>query len=224
MPLSYTQDHVGPLAATIENLGIFMGRAAAGAERPIRAAIPRDFFFDQAEPEVRSGVSSAASILKPREIRIPEIEPLIEIARVTLLSEAAAILSRYSTDPRDFGEDVWALIEKGRSITAAAYIDAQVRRHRLARDFSKIWAHADCLITPATPFTAFPIQHSGDPRPAATRFTRPFNLLGWPALSLPCGFSSEGLPIGMQIVAAPGREDILLQAGGAIEAALKARA
>ena len=58
-------------------------------------------------------------------------------------------------------------------------------------------------------------------RPETTRLTRPFNLLGWPALSLPCGISSEGLPIGVQLVAAPGAEDVLFDVGSAIETALR---
>ena len=56
-----------------------------------------------------------------------------------------------------------------------------------------------------------------DVRTAATRLTRPFNVLGWPALALPCGFSSAGLPIGLQVVAPPQQEDSLLQAGAALE-------
>ena len=61
---------------------------------------------------------------------------------------------------------------------------------------------------------------SEDVRSAATRLARPFNVLGWPALALPCGFSKEGLPIGLQLVAPPRQEDTLLQAGAALEDAL----
>jgi Asp-tRNA(Asn)/Glu-tRNA(Gln) amidotransferase A subunit family amidase len=56
-----------------------------------------------------------------------------------------------------------------------------------------------------------------DVRLASTRLTRPFNVLGWPALSLPCGFSQNGMPIGVQLVAAPHREELLLQIGAALE-------
>jgi len=59
-----------------------------------------------------------------------------------------------------------------------------------------------------------------DVRTAATRLVRPFNVLGWPALALPCGFSSAGLPIGLQLVGPPQQEDTLLQAGAALEDAL----
>jgi aspartyl-tRNA(Asn)/glutamyl-tRNA(Gln) amidotransferase subunit A len=98
----------------------------------------------------------------------------------------------------------------------------------LARDFAKIWMHLDCLMTPATPMTAPKIGEMSvafgslheDVRSAATRLARPFNVLGWPALAMPCGFSSEGLPIGLQLIAPPRQEDTLLQAGAALEDAL----
>ena len=59
-----------------------------------------------------------------------------------------------------------------------------------------------------------------DVRLASTRLTRPFNVLGWPALAMPCGFSKTGLPIGLQLVAPPHREDTLFRAGAALEDAL----
>ena len=80
-------------------------------------------------------------------------------------------------------------------------------------------------MTPATPITAPKIGEMSvaigsateDVRIAATRLTRPFNILGWPALALPCGFSNAGMPIGLQLVAPPQQEDSLLQAGAALE-------
>jgi Asp-tRNA(Asn)/Glu-tRNA(Gln) amidotransferase A subunit family amidase len=80
-------------------------------------------------------------------------------------------------------------------------------------------------MTPATPMTAPKIgdmnvdfgSFTEDVRISATRLTRPFNVLGWPALALPCGFSGAGLPIGLQLVAPPRQEDTLLQAGAALE-------
>jgi aspartyl-tRNA(Asn)/glutamyl-tRNA(Gln) amidotransferase subunit A len=117
------------------------------------------------------------------------------------------------------------LVEQGRLIPATDYLNAQRIRTVLARDFSKIWKHLDCLMTPATPITAPRIGETSvaigsfteDVRTAATRLTRPFNVLGWPALALPCGFSNEGMPIGLQLVSPPQQEDSLLQAGAALE-------
>jgi aspartyl-tRNA(Asn)/glutamyl-tRNA(Gln) amidotransferase subunit A len=107
-------------------------------------------------------------------------------------------------------------------------VNAQRARRLLTRDFSKIWMNLDCLMTPATPMTAPKIGEMSvvfgslteDVRSAATRLARPFNVLGWPALVLPCAFSAEGLPIGLQLIAPPKQEDTLLQAGAALEDAL----
>jgi aspartyl-tRNA(Asn)/glutamyl-tRNA(Gln) amidotransferase subunit A len=134
-------------------------------------------------------------------------------------------LARYLGRRSEIGRDILVLLEQGRLIPAIDYLNAQRVRTVLAREFSKIWKHLDCLMTPATPMTAPKIgemsvalgSFNEDVRTAATRLTRPFNVLGWPALALPCGFSSTGLPIGLQVVGPPQQEDSLLQAGAALE-------
>jgi len=217
MPLGPSQDHVGPMARSVGDVALAFeamgGRVEERAPGPLRIGVPLHYFFDGLNKEVRSAVEAAASQIGGREVTLPDVEPLMEIARLTLLSEAAAVLRRYAKDPKDFGVDVWALIEKGRAVTAAEYLDAQRRRKKVAREFARIWKECDCLLTPATPFPAFPIEHDADLRPAATRLTRPFNLLGWPALAIPCGLTKAGLPIGLQLVAAAGREDVLFEIG-----------
>ncbi len=165
----------------------------------------------------------AALGAKVREVRVPDVGPLMEIARVMLLCEAAAGLGRHSSREKDFGADVWALMEQGRDFSAVQYLEAQTRRTELAEEFGEIWADLDCLMMPTTPNVAFPIQAKEDHRPETTRLTRPFNLLGWPAISLPCGASKEELPIGVQLVAANGREDVLFRAAGALEEGLKSK-
>ena len=215
MPLGPSQDHVGPMAASVEDVALAFeamgGRIEERTSGEIRIGVPVNYFFDGLDEEVRAAVERAASRANAREVRLPEVEPLMEIARVTLLSEAAEALGHYAKNPNDFGADVWALIEKGRTVTAAEYLSAQRRRKRLAREFAKVWDDVDCLLTPATPFPAFPIKHDADLRPLATRLTRPFNLLGWPALAIPCGMTKGGLPIGLQLIAALGRENVLFE-------------
>ena len=137
----------------------------------------------------------------------------------------SALLARYLDRRSELGKDIVLLLEQGRLIPAIDYLNAQRVRTVLARDFAKIWKHLDCLMTPATPITAPRIGEMSvaigsateDVRMAATRLTRPFNVLGWPALALPCGFSNSGMPIGLQLVAPPQQEDSLLQAGAALE-------
>ncbi|HEV1286793.1 MAG TPA: amidase family protein, partial [Bryobacteraceae bacterium] len=97
-------------------------------------------------------------------------------------------------------------------------------------EFSKLWTQVDCIFTPTTPTPAPKIGQATmqvgaqqeDVRLATTRLMRAINVLGIPALSIPCGFTKAGLPIGLQILGAPRAEDMILRIGAAIEDAIGA--
>jgi aspartyl-tRNA(Asn)/glutamyl-tRNA(Gln) amidotransferase subunit A len=243
MPLGLTLDHAGLLAGTVRDVAIGFGVIAKHASgyippahadlRGMRIGVPENFFVEKIAPEVmlsfRAAVQTAAALgAHVTEVALPDAEALNVVGRITQLAEVSALLARYLDRRSEFGRDVLVLVEQGRLIPAVDYLNAQRVRRVLARDFSKIWTHLDCLMTPATPITAPRIGEmtvafgsvTEDVRSAATRLTRPFNVLGWPALAIPCGFSSAGLPIGLQLVAPPLQEDSLLQAGAALEDAL----
>jgi aspartyl-tRNA(Asn)/glutamyl-tRNA(Gln) amidotransferase subunit A len=240
MPLGLTLDHAGLLAGTVRDAAIGFGAIAKHASgyvppahadlRGMRIGVPENFFVEKIAPEVmlsfRAAVQTAAALgAHVTEMRLPDPEAINVIGRITQLAEVSALLARYLDRRGEFGRDVLVLVEQGRLIPAVDYLNAQRVRRVLARDFSKIWTHLDCLMTPATPITAPRIGEmtvafgsvTEDVRSAATRLTRPFNVLGWPALAIPCGFSGAGLPIGLQLVAPPQQEDSLLQAGAALE-------
>jgi aspartyl-tRNA(Asn)/glutamyl-tRNA(Gln) amidotransferase subunit A len=117
------------------------------------------------------------------------------------------------------------LLDQGRLIRAADYTDAQRLRRIYVREFSKLWSQVDCIFIPTTPTPAPKIGQmtmkvgdtEEDTRLATTRFMRAVNVLGIPALSIPSGFTKSGLPIGLQILAAPRGEDTLLKVGAAVE-------
>jgi aspartyl-tRNA(Asn)/glutamyl-tRNA(Gln) amidotransferase subunit A len=243
MPLGMTLDHVGPLARTVRDAALVFGviaRQGSGFVPPahadlrgMRIGVPDTFFVENIAPEVmlsfRAAVQTAAALgAHVTEVRLPDAGALNVIGRVVQLAEASGLLAEHLARRGDFGPDVLALVEQGRLIPAVDYVNAQRARRMLAREFSRVWMNLDCLMTPATPMTAPKIGEmtvefgalSEDVRSAATRLARPFNVLGWPALALPCGFSKEGLPIGLQLVAPPRQEDTLLQAGAALEDAL----
>jgi aspartyl-tRNA(Asn)/glutamyl-tRNA(Gln) amidotransferase subunit A len=243
MPLGLTFDHVGLLARTARDVALGFGIIAKHSSgymppghadlRGMRIGVPENFFVDRIAPEVmlsfRAAVQTAAALgAHVTEMRLPDPEALNVVGRIAQLSEVSALLARYLGRRGDFGPDVLTLVEQGRLIPATDYLNAQRLRRVLARDFSRIWTHLDCVMTPATPMTAPGIGETSvefgsfteDVRTAATRLVRPFNVLGWPALALPCGFSSAGLPIGLQLVGPPQQEDTLLQAGAALEDAL----
>jgi aspartyl-tRNA(Asn)/glutamyl-tRNA(Gln) amidotransferase subunit A len=240
MPLGLTQDHAGVLAGTVRDVALAFsllakhssGYVPAGHAdlRGMRIGVPDNFFVERIAPDVmlsfRAAVQTAAALgAHVTEIRLPEVEALNVVGRVAQLSEVSALLARYLDRRNEIGKDVVVLVEQGRLIPAIDYLNAQRVRAVLARDFAKIWKNLDCLLTPATAITAPKIGEmtvafgsvDEDVRMAATRLARPFNVLGWPALALPCGFSNAGLPIGLQVVGPPQQEDSLLQAGAALE-------
>jgi aspartyl-tRNA(Asn)/glutamyl-tRNA(Gln) amidotransferase subunit A len=240
MPLGLTLDHAGLLAGTVRDVALAFSLIAKHSSgyvpspradlRGMRIGVPENFFVERIAPEVmlsfRAAVQTAAALgAHVTEIKLPDGEALNVVGRIAQLSEVSALLARYLDRRSEIGRDILVLLEQGRLIPAIDYLNAQRVRTVLARDFSKIWKHLDCLMTPATPMTAPKIgemsvafgSFNEDVRTAATRLTRPFNVLGWPALALPCGFSNAGMPIGLQVVGPPQQEDTLLQAGAALE-------
>jgi len=243
LPLGLTLDHVGPITRTVRDAAVAFNAMAiqpsrcvppAGVDiRGLRIGLPQNYYFDRLDLEVAGAVRGAvqtAAALGARivEIRVPDIEGLNTVARVLLLVEAVSNLRPYLDRRGDFGADVLALLDQGRLISAADYADAQRLRRIFVREFSKLWIEVDCIFTPIAPIAAPKIGQTTveiagsieDARLASTRFMRGINALGIPALSMPCGFTKSGLPIGLQILAAPRQEDQLLRMGAAIEDAM----
>jgi len=235
VPLAFTLDHVGPMTTTVRDAAIAF--QAAAPEHPdiggLRIGIPENFFFDRLDPEVAGSVRHAVQVVAGlgahvSEVCVPDVNALNSVGRLIQLAEASTVWRRYRHRRGDFGADVFALLQQGLLLPATDYLDAQRIRRMLAQEFARIWNSLDCLLTPVTPITAPRIGQmtaringaEEDIRLTSTRLTRPFNVLGWPALAMPCGFSGHGLPIGLQLVAPPDREDTLFRAGAALEDAL----
>ena len=140
------------------------------------------------------------------------------------MAETAALYMNH-TDPSEFGADVWTLIEQGRRLLAHEYVNAQRIRTLFRHEFDALWQKIDLLVTPTTPVVAPLVtedvvqigSESEDTRLATTRLVRSINLLGEPALSLPCGQAANGMPVGLQLIAPPFREPELLQVGKTLE-------
>jgi aspartyl-tRNA(Asn)/glutamyl-tRNA(Gln) amidotransferase subunit A len=235
VPLAVTLDHVGPMTRTVRDAAIAFGSPAPAQPeaKGVRVGVPENFFFDRLDPEVARSVRHAVETVaglgaEVAEVRLPDSAALNTAGRLIQLAEAATVWKRYHNRRADFGADVFALLQQGLLISATDYLDAHRVRQMLARDFAKVWRSVDCLLTPVTAIAAprigetiVPINgFEEDVRLASTRLTRPFNVLGWPALSMPCGFTSGRLPIGLQIVAPRDREDTLFGLGAALEDAL----
>ena len=249
MPLDFSLDHMGPLTRTVRDAALML-QAIAGydrrddtsshqavgsylpPERPniqsLRIGRPTNFYFDRLEPEVRQAVDRAFQVAESLgahivPIEVPDITAINVVARVILMSEAAALLEPYLHQREKFGPDVLALFDQGRALAAIDYINAQRLRRLIQQDYAKVWQHIDVLFTPTSPICAPKIGQidvviegtAQDVRMASTCFVRAFNLLGWPALSLP--LPSASLPIGLQIVAQPFEETRILNVAAALE-------
>lgn len=237
LPLAFSLDHVGPLGSCAEDCALAMNALAGpGFELAelrdlsgMRVGVPTNFYFDRVDEEVARSVRRA--VLKMErwgawvaEIHVPDPAEINAAARIVQLSETAAVYANY-TDSRLFGEDVWALIQQGRMIAGHEYVNAQRIRTVFRKEFDALWREIDVLVAPTTP-TAAPLldetrvkigPEEEDTRMASTRLVRAINFIGEPALSMPCGKTAAGLPIGLQLIGAPFTESRLLQAARALE-------
>lgn len=198
----------------------------------VRIGMPKNFFFESVDDEIASAVRNSISQMERRgasvvEVQIPNLHDATAAARIVQLSETASLYASYE-DPMLFGEDVWNLIQQGKMIAAHEYVNAQRIRTLFRRDFDALWQEIDVLAGPTTPIPAprltdTAVQIGGkneDARIASTRLVRAINFLGEPALSIPCGTTSGGLPMGLQLISAPFSEPKLLQIARTIEETL----
>ena len=248
IPLSWNLDHAGPMARGVRDValllqaiagydpedpysvdlsvGDYVGGLAEGV-RGWRVALARDTFFTRAEEEVLEAVNEAAKVLaasgaQVREVEIPDGRAAALANGLMTTSDAAAFHQvRLETQPEGFGPDVLQRLQTGAGFSSTEYILARRSQTTLRHQFERFFRDYDVLLTPSTPIPA-PLLDGPDAVEQArklTRFTAPFNLTGLPALSLPCGFTREGLPVGLQIVGPSWAEARVLRAGYAYERA-----
>jgi aspartyl-tRNA(Asn)/glutamyl-tRNA(Gln) amidotransferase subunit A len=156
---------------------------------------------------------------------VPDIAAINAVGRVILMSEASALMAPFLDRRDSFGADVLALFDQGRLIPATDYVNAQRLRRMLQREFRAVWENVDCLLTPTAPMGAPKIgaatvrvgDEMEDVRLASTRLVRAINVLGLPAIAMPCGLDAEGMPLGAQIIGKPFDEATLLRVAAAIE-------
>jgi aspartyl-tRNA(Asn)/glutamyl-tRNA(Gln) amidotransferase subunit A len=254
IPLSWSLDHSGCIAKCVQDAALML-QALAGKDeedptsrdvpvsdysanlragvKDLRAAVPRNFFFEAIDPEVEGAVRQAIVQLEKLGMRLVEVTvPLLDqveaVKYAILLSEAATYHERNLAErPEQFSAPTRRNLEVGSCISAVDYLQAQRVRRLLKQRFEQVFQKAEVLITPTMPITATAIGQQlvdvadrEEPVPIAlSRYTSVFNLTGFPAISLPCGFSRSGLPIGMQLIGAEFDEATVLTAAYAYEQA-----
>lgn len=203
-----------------------------GSIRGLRVGFPENFYLDRVDPDVEMAVRGAiaraqslGAVITP--VRVPDMAACNAVSRVLLLADVAALLQPHWEKRGHFGTDVLALLDQGRLVPATEYVNAQRLRRQMQREFNRLWQSVDCLFVPTAPNPAPPcgaatVRIGGqeeDVRLAATRLVRAVNLLGLPALSMPCGVSASGMPLGLQIIGPAFEEALLLRVGAALEEA-----
>ncbi len=225
-----------------------LGREVKG----LRIAVPREFFAEGMQPEVEQGVREALRILEGMgavlsQVSLPHTEYAVATYYLVATAEASSNLARYDgikyglrvaedaglltmyqrTRGQGFGPEVKRRIMLGTYALSAGYYDAYYLkalkvRTLIRRDFEKVFADHDVIVTPTAPTTAFRLgEKVSDPLQMylSDIFTISVNLAGLPGLSMPCGFDNSGLPIGLQIIGRPFDEERVLQVAHAYEQA-----
>ena len=246
IPLSWNLDHVGPITNCVKDSAIML-QVIAGYDDsdPASVDFPVDDYISQLgegvkgfkivlaigdyieESEIQTlrAVRSIADVFRSlgAEVFYKEIPWLknAALANGTMTtSDAAAIYQeKIESSPGEFGEDVIKRLLAGKSNTSSQYSNARRMQVEVRRDFQQFFRNYNLLILPTTPFAAPLIEGSDAIEQAGklTRFTAPFNLAGLPAISIPCGFTNEGLPIGAQLVGNYWDEATVLRAANAYE-------
>jgi aspartyl-tRNA(Asn)/glutamyl-tRNA(Gln) amidotransferase subunit A len=240
VPLSRTMDHVGPLTQSVGDACLvyhaLLGDAHAMPPTPmplhgLRLAVPRKYFLDVLDDEVRARFDAALDRLRAAGAHADEIamQHTADIAPVYLhlvLADAAAYHARtLETMPDRYTPNVRMRLEMGRYVLAEDYVRALAGRDVLRREVDAALAQHDALILPALPIPAPPIgaesvragKTTEPVRSVMLRLTQPFNVTGHPAISIPSGLTSTGLPCSVQLVGCRAQTDALLKVALACE-------
>jgi aspartyl-tRNA(Asn)/glutamyl-tRNA(Gln) amidotransferase subunit A len=262
VPLSWSLDHAGPIARSVEDCALLLdtlagydpadpdstdtplpGYAAALASMPpveqiardLRIGVPTTYFFRSIDPEVEGAVRAAIQLFEGLgatlvEVEVPaSIDDMFQVYRGVQRPEAYTYhhdQGWLDTRAELYRPGTLEVIRAGGAYSASDYIHARQAMRAFAQEMHLVMARVDVLMTPTLPSPArriadvdTPLLYNGRTEPAgdALRYTFPFNMTGQPALTVPCGFTGGGLPIGLQIAAPHLREPELLRVGHAYQ-------
>jgi aspartyl-tRNA(Asn)/glutamyl-tRNA(Gln) amidotransferase subunit A len=246
IPLAWSLDHLGPMTRTVRDAALMLQAIAgydpeditstdtavsdyvgtlAASTRSLRIGVPRAHFYEGLHPQIQAAMETALSVLGRLTSSQREIQVAISTDPNVLGAEAYGYHAEYvSRTPGLYHPETLKRIRGGAEISATAYIRSRHQLEQMRRSASKLFDAVDLLITPTTPVPPFTISELlGDLdtlRPKEIlmlRNTRPFNVLGLPTISGPCGFTQAGLPIGMQITGPAGSEAAVLRLAHAYE-------
>ncbi len=228
VPLSWSLDHVGPICRTAADTALMLEaiagydaldincvdwpverytQAMSAKTATLKIGVVRRTFFDQLDPQVGGAINAALDVIGKltagvRDADLPSYKTLPVVA-----VEAYAYHTPYvMKTPELYQPSTLARLRGGATISAPAYAERRRELDRLRREVGAVFSSVDLLVTPAAPMVAVTIADGAreeTPPPGGVspllRNTQPFDIFGLPAISIPCGFTREGLPIGLQI-------------------------
>ncbi len=248
IPLSISLDHVGPIARTVADVAVIL-QAIAGFDakdkasvdvpvedhvaalgkslEPLRIGVPRKFFFEDLDADVASAMNHALSGLATLGAELRELELPMSTDRTLQSAEAYAFHAEFvARIPELYQPETLRRIRTGEKVSPEKVLECRRDLERARRDITATFDDVDLLVTPTTPIPAPTIaelkQNPDLLRPrelVLLRNTRPINVWGLPAISIPCGFTPSGLPIGLQIIGPHWGEAKVLQLAHAYEQA-----
>lgn len=239
IPLSLSLDHIGPITRSVADAALVMW---AIMDRPegepgtfdspqqlgaFRIGVPRRFFYDDLDSEIAAATERALETLKEVGGLIVEFDPPVPTDRTLQNAEAFAVHAEHvARTPELYQPETLRRIRTGENISGEKIADAARELQEMRQSIGSIFDQVDVLVTPTTPIAAPEIaelkQHQDQLRAREIlllKNTRPFNVWGLPAISVPCGFTNGGLPIGLQIIGPWGDEARVLRVAHAYEQA-----
>ena len=240
VPLSRTMDHVGPLALTVTDAwhvfhalrgDTYLRPLAPSAVRQLRFGVPRKYFCELLDTDVRRTFNASVDALRAdgatvHDVEIPNVRFIAAIYVHIVFGDAAPYhAAALEKMPERYTAPVRLRLEMARYVLAEDYTRALEGREVLRREVDAALSGYDALLLPTVPIPAPPlgattvdIDGSKEPiRNVMLRLTQLFNITGHPAISLPCGTTSSGLPCGLQLVGTRGQTDQLLHVAAGVE-------
>jgi aspartyl-tRNA(Asn)/glutamyl-tRNA(Gln) amidotransferase subunit A len=207
-------------------------RALGNGVRGLRVGVIDNHFMDRNAPQVQACIEARIADLAQEgavisHFRMPVLAYGLAAIYAIELASSGAFHDRWIAEGRSasYQSDVRALVEMGRLVSGVDYLKAEQVRTVMAEEFKRLFEQVDVIVTPTEPLTAWKRGretlsvegHEESVLAASWRLTYPFNLTGLPAISVPCGFDSEGMPIGMQVAGRPFDEPTVLRCAAAVE-------
>jgi aspartyl-tRNA(Asn)/glutamyl-tRNA(Gln) amidotransferase subunit A len=245
VPLSWLYDHVGPMtrsvadaAAMLQVLAGFDPEDSNSADQPVpdysaalrhagplRVGVPRAYFYEGLHPDIENAMNAALAVIGKLASSVRDIEMPASNDTTILRAEAYAYHAENAKkSPELYQPETLKRIRAGEDVTTATYIQARRQVDQYRHNIRKVFETVDLLVTPTTPVPPFTIaelladmDNLRTREILSLRNTRPFNILGLPSISVPCGFTKSGLPIGLQISGAPWAEANVLSLAHAYE-------